>query len=71
MFYTQATVPTWAVSDAPFVWDTTATSVSLGWPEPASNGGIVTGYEVSAACSLLLYCKGTFPSMDLVAGLAG
>ncbi len=42
----QATVPSWAASDAPFVWDTTATSVTLGWPEPASNGGNVTGYEV-------------------------
>lgn len=46
VFYTQATVPSWAPSDAPFVWDTTATSVTLGWPEPASNGGNVTGYEV-------------------------
>lgn len=46
----QATVPSWAPSDAPFVWDTTATSVTLGWPEPASNGGNVTGYEVRA-CS--------------------
>lgn len=46
MFYTQATVPCWAPCDAPFVWDTTAASVTLGWPEPASNGGNVVGYEV-------------------------
>ncbi|KAL4434999.1 hypothetical protein ABPG77_003824 [Micractinium sp. CCAP 211/92] len=46
VFYTSATVPSWSPSDAPFVWDTTATSVTLGWPEPAANGGTVTGYEV-------------------------
>lgn len=46
VFYTQATVPSWSPSDAPFVWDTTASSVTLGWPEPASNGGNVTSYEV-------------------------
>lgn len=45
--YTQATVPSWAPSDTPFVWDTTSSSVTLGWPEPASNGGNVVGYEVS------------------------
>lgn len=48
MFYTSATVPSWSPSDAPFVWDTTTTSVTLGWPEPAANGGTVTGYEVRA-----------------------
>ena len=47
MFYTQATVPSWAPSDAPFVWDTSSSSVTLGWPEPAGNGGMVTGYEVT------------------------
>lgn len=51
MFYTSATVPSWSPSDAPFVWDTTATSVTLGWPEPAANGGTVTGYEVRADTS--------------------
>ena len=50
VFYTQATVPSWAPSDAPFVWDTSSSSVTLGWPEPAGNGGMVTGYEVTWEC---------------------
>jgi hypothetical protein len=50
VFYTQATVPSWAPSDAPFVWDTSSSSVTLGWPEPAGNGGTVTGYEVTWEC---------------------
>lgn len=56
----QATVPSWAPSDAPFVWDTTATSVTLGWPEPASNGDNVTGYEVRAVsgCAAGWRCSG-------------
>ena len=48
MFYTQATVASWAPSDAPFVYDTSSTSVTLGWPEPAANGGTVSSYEVCA-----------------------
>ena len=48
---TQAAVPSWALSDAPFVCDTTAASVVLGWPEPNSNGGAVTGYEAGCCMS--------------------
>jgi hypothetical protein len=50
VFYTQATVPSWGPSDAPFVWDTSSSSVTLGWPEPAGNVGMVTGYEVTWEC---------------------
>lgn len=57
MLFLQATVPSWAPSDAPFVWDTTATSVTLGWPEPASNGGNVTGYEVRACSDVAAECR--------------
>ena len=67
VFYTQATVPSWAPSDAPFVWDTTASSITLGWPEPAANGGTVTGYEVWAAGAEMMRARGGRPACEGVA----